>query len=286
MKKLKWIFILTIIIPLFLLLYSSNAEENRKREIKIVRLDSLLHAGYPKRIAEQYVEVSKFRYDKTSTLYCPKAFFIADTRQNLIYCFNKAGDFVAKSPMIDGFSPQTTDPEIVKKSNLKWSELAGKLGFKYIQNKYVDTTNSGRIYNHRLVYQYIQNNQLAFFPKGAYLINRVYTDNSFHGGKNNVYGVLHQNREIANAIHGLYKSKYREENLKTLVKSVKTDDRNPKVDEQFHKLINHDFRNKAFNNSYGCLNVPESFIILTSSLAPGSKLIVLGEDKKDYLVKN
>jgi hypothetical protein len=288
MKYLKWILILSLILPLILFFYSYAGLNAHKflKEVKIIRLDSLTEAGYPSRIASQYVEICKYRFDKNSKLHCPKAFFIADTRDNLIYCFDSNGNFVAKSPIIDGSSPQSKNPDIIKNCNLKWSELAGKMGFKYLKNQYIDTTGKGRQYHNGLVYNYIVNNQLAFFAKGAYKINRVYTDKNYHGGENNVYVVVHNNREIANAVHGLYRNKFREDNLKILVNAIKTDVKNPKVSDHYNKIINQNFRSYAYNNSYGCLNVPESFIKLTCSLAPDSKLFVMGEEKEDYLIKS
>jgi hypothetical protein len=92
-------------------------------------------------------------------------------------------------------------------------------------------------------------------------------------------------KELALAIHGLYKSQYRINNMKLLKSSIGNDFKSIKVPYNYRRVISMNNNNGTFNNSFGCINVPEEFLNLTTNKAVSSLVFVLGESSTNYLVK-
>lgn len=245
-----------------------------------INKDSLINLGIPKRIVNQYVVIrSSFKYQN-------KSFFIVDTRENLIFCFDKNGDFIAKSPTIDGFDKQTSDntDEALK----TWSEHVNDIGFKwdYKTNQYIDVTNQKRKYSHKLVYTHLSKTKGRFFPKGVYKITKKYHYNGFVGNDENTYEVrTMEGKNLALAIHSLYKSQYRINNMNNLVSLIGSDFDELKVSSKFKKTIKNNLNTGVYNNSFGCINVPNKFISKTKNYAVNSLVFVMGEDASEYTIK-
>jgi hypothetical protein len=285
MKKfilVSTIAIVTTIATVFLYADKQNIKQLifPKKEI-VISKDSLLKLGMPERITEQYIIIRK------SEKSVNKSFFIADTRENLIYFFDKKGNFVAKAPTIDGFDPQSIDKKFLDEAFKSWSEHAADIGFKYslASKKYEDVWGKNRIYKHKLVYDQIAKEKGRFFPKGIYIIPSVYKNTDFVGNCKNTYNVKNeQGKDLALAIHGLYKSQFRINTMKEMIALIKTDFKEISAPKGYREKMAKNLRSYTYNNSYGCINVPEGFLLLTENLATGSLLIVLGEEEKDYLV--
>lgn len=245
--------------------------------------DSLSKLGVPDRILNQYM------LNLSTKKYNGKSFFIVDTRENLIFFFDKKGNFVAKSPTIDGFAHQSREKSMVTEAFKKWSEHAADIGFKWDKklDKFVDSTEKNRNYSHRLVYNQIHQKGGCFFPKGLYVIPSVVHNSHFVGSGNNTYNVRNSaNKNLALAIHGLYKSEYRIKTMNLMIQSIKSNFNQISVPKSYRENILRNINNNIYNNSYGCINVPEGFIQLTEKHAAGSLLFVLGEEKEHYLVEN
>ena len=283
----KYILAISIAIILLILsvfLFADNKKIKQliypKKEI-VISKDSLLKLGMPDRITEQYIIIRK------SEKSVNKSFFIADTRENLIYFFDKKGNFVAKAPTIDGFDIQSKEKKYLDEAFKSWSEHAADIGFEYNSKtkKYEDVWGKKRIYTHKFVYDQIAKGKGRFFPKGIYTIPSVYKNKSFIGNCNNTYNVKNEQvKELALAIHGLYKSQFRINTMKSMLAAVKTDFKEIAAPKAYRETMAKNLRSFTYNNSYGCINVPEGFLLLTENLASGSLLIVLGEEEKDYLV--
>jgi hypothetical protein len=288
MKYLKYIllslFLLGITTSLFFL-FKDKPEIKKiislKKEPKVDK-DSLLKLGMPPRIVDQYAFTIK-----SGKLY-NKSFFISDPRENLIYFFDKKGHFVAKAPVIDGSDIQSKDKKQLEEAYKHWSEHAAEIGFKYnkTSKKYEDGTGRNRPYSETVVYNHIAKGSGKFFPQGVYKVPSVYHSDNFVGNCKNTFDVeTMQGRDLSLAIHGLYKTQFRITTMKNMLAMIKTDFKDMSVPKSYSETMAKNLRNYTFNNSYGCINVPEGFLLLTEKLAPGSLLIVLGEEKEGYLVE-
>jgi hypothetical protein len=288
MKYIKYIllsFIVLTTITGLIFLFKDKPEIKKiiglKKEI-IVNKDSLIKLGMPPRIVEQYAFTIK-----TNKLYS-KSFFISDPRENLIYFFDKKGHFVAKAPVIDGSDVQSKDKKQLEEAFKHWSEHAAEIGFKYnkTSKKYEDVTGRKRPYSQALVYAHIAKGSGKFFPQGMYKVPSVYHSEHFVGNCKNTFDVeTMQGKVLSLAIHGLYKTPFRITTMKNMLAMIKTDFKDMSVPKSYRETMAKNLRNYTFNNSYGCINVPEGFLLLTEKLAPGSLLIVLGEEKEGYLVE-
>jgi hypothetical protein len=245
-----------------------------------INKDSLIRLGMPERITNQYITIRKFEN------YQNKSFFIVDTRENLIFFFDRNGNFVAKSPTIDGFDKQN---ENKTEGALKtWYDHANDIGFKWDSNKkqYIDLTGKNRSYSNNLVYNHLAKTQCRFFPKGVYQITKKYHYNGFVGKGENTFNVnTLDGKNLALAIHSLYKSEYRIQNMNKLVSLIGNNFDKINVPNSFRSVVLNNINNGTFNNSFGCINVPEKFIELTKNESVNSLVFVMSENTNDYLVK-
>ena len=246
----------------------------------VINKDSLIKEGMPERMTNQYISIRK------SPLYQNKSFFIADTRENLIYFFDKEGNFVAKSPTIDGFDKQ--NPKKIDEALKSWYDHVHDIGFEWDKSKkqYIDVTGKRRIYSDALVYSHLGKTGARFFPKGVYKVVRKYHYKGFVGNGDNTYDINSMDgKNMALAIHGLYQSQYRITNMNNLISLIGGNFDKMKVTKSFEKTIADNINNGVYNNSFGCINVPEKFLNMTENMAVNSILFVLGESEIDYIVK-
>lgn len=277
MKKV--IHSLSVVIFIILLTSCFHTDNSTFVEVKIDK-GGMIKLGYPERIVNQYKVV------RTTKRFSGKSFFIVDTKENLIFLFDRNGKFVAKSPTIDGFDKQSNDTEKIKNSLKSWREHVSDIGFKwdFLKQQYIDETKKNRVYSHQQVYSFLGKNKLRFFPKGIYKITRKYHKSNFVGNGKNTYDLnTLDGKEMSLAIHGLYKSQYRINNMKLLVSVIGSDYTDVKVSKKFKNLIYKNNQNGMFNNSFGCINVPQEFLELSSKNAVNSLVFVLGESDIDYL---
>lgn len=245
----------------------------------------LIKKGIPKRSA---CEIS---YIKIRPKFFGKSFFVVDTLQNLIYLFDKSGNFVAKSPMLDGADAQSQDVNKIAKALWSWQQQVESLGFKWdsSQQKYLDKTPKKRNYSADLIYDTIDKNDTRFFPKGVYSITGLGTDSEYAGGENNLFRVeTLDGKKIAQAIHGFYQEAPRVQALETLKNKLgqSSSVKNASVPNEFIQMVEKFNKTQKFNKSYGCINVPVDFLNVAKPYAKGSMLFVIGETENNYLVQN
>jgi len=280
MKKV--LIILVISLTGFLLLNSSDRFSELTVFKPVINKDSLISLGMTERITNQYILIRETRKNKN------KPFFIVDTRENLIYLFDNQGKFITKSPTIDGFNRQVNEGHLKDFALKTYSEKVKEMGFKYNSSirDYVDTTGKNRKLTNSLYFNFIGKTNTSFLPKGEYSISHISTDNNYIGGRNNVYSIKTQdNKVICKAIHGLYKSEYRIARMNELKKLIKSDFTNPSVPTTYRNRVLENLNNSYYNNSFGCINVPEKFLELSINFASNAKVFVLGENQTDYLIK-
>lgn len=245
----------------------------------------MISIGIPQRTA------CEIAYIKIRPKFAGKSFFVVDTLQNLIYLFDNKGNFVAKSPMLDGADAQSQDTQKIAKALWTWQQQVESMGFKWDpkQQKYLDKTPSKRSYSHDLVYNNIDKNDTRFFPKGIYSITALQTDDEYAGGQNNLFRVeTLDGKKIAQAIHGFYNELPRVQALQQLKEKLghSASVKSSSVPPEFIKMV-QDFNNtQKFNKSYGCINVPVDFLNAARPYAKGSMLFVIGETKNNFLVQN
>lgn len=245
----------------------------------------MISIGIPQRTA------CEIAYIKIRPKYSGKSFFVVDTLQNLIYLFDKKGNFVAKSPMLDGADAQSQDLNKIARALWTWQQQVESLGFKWDskQQKYLDKTPNKRRYSHDMVYNAIDKNDTRFFPKGIYSINAIQTDDEYAGGDNNLFTVQTlDGKRIAQAIHGFYNEAPRVEALNQLKQKMghSASVKSTSVPPEFIKMVQDYNQTQKFNKSYGCINVPVDFLNAARPYAKGSMLFVIGETKNNYLVQN
>ncbi len=281
---MKKILIITILISLMCMNCTQKEKTSTKSSPKVVIIvnqDKLLKMGITKRITEQYTLIMENQKN------FGKSFFIVDTRENLIFFFDSKGKFIAKSPTIDGFDKQSLNPSKIKETLKTWEENCKDLGFKWNSKigKYIDTTNKGRLYSPKLIYDFLGEKKVRFLAKGIYRVKNKYYSPKYLGVKDNVYEIETLNgSETCVAIHGVYKSNYRIKNLEILKTKIGSNYNQMMVSEKYRNLISENNNNSMFNNSFGCINVPSEFLTLTNKQSVGSLIFVIGENDTNFLV--
>ena len=257
-----------------------NLEKNYQPEAS-----KLISKGIPTRTS---CEIS---YIKIRPKFSNKSFFVFDGSQNLIYLFDKTGNFVAKSYVLDGADVQSQDTKKIAQALWTWQQSVESLGFKWDpkMQKYLDKTNKNRSYSHDLVYNTIDKNDTRFFPKGVYSIIGLSTDKEYAGGQDNLFrvGTL-DGKEIAQAIHGFYNEAPRVaalEQLKTKM-GASASPTSTSVPQEFLSMVEKYKSTQKFNKSYGCINLPTDFLKIAKPYAVGAMLFVIGETQNNYLVQN
>jgi hypothetical protein len=257
-----------------------NLEKNYQTEAA-----KLIGNGIPTRTS---CEIS---FIKLRPKFSNKSFFVFDGSQNLIYLFDKTGNFVAKSYVLDGADAQSQDTEKIAQALWTWQQQVESLGFKWDpkMQKYLDKTNKNRTYSNDLIYNAIDKNDTRFFPKGVYSIAGLSTDNEYAGGQDNLFRVeTLDGKKIAQAIHGFYNEAPRVAALEEL-KNKMGKSASPKsaaVPQEFLNMVEKYKSTQKFNKSYGCINLPTDFLKIAKPYAVGAMLFVIGETQNNYLVQN
>ena len=216
--------------------------------------------------------------------YDDKNLIVVDTYNKLLYIFDKNGKFVGKSEVISGKNKQSVDPKVIAKSLLTWNEQTEKLGFKWVDGKgYIDQTGKGRKYDAELVYADTDQSKTRFLPKGIYATSRTTSsDSEYAGKKNNMVSLFNGNKEISQAIHGYYVEAPRTKALKA-AENVLSAPNDPRIGQDFLNLVRGGDVN--LSQSYGCINVPASFVPMLNTYVVNSYVFNIGEDRRNYLVQ-
>jgi hypothetical protein len=257
-----------------------NLEKNYQTEAA-----KLIGKGIPTRTS---CEIS---FIKLRPKFSNKSFFVFDGSQNLIYLFDKTGNFVAKSYVLDGADAQSQDTKKIAQALWTWQQQVESLGFKWDpkMQKYLDKTNKNRTYSNDLIYNSIDKNDTRFFPKGVYSIVGLSTDKEYAGGQDNLFRVeTLDGKKIAQAIHGFYNEAPRVAALEELKTKMGTSasPKSTSVPQEFLSMVEKYKSTQKFNKSYGCVNLPTDFLKIAKPYAVGAMLFVIGETQNNYLVQN
>ena len=214
-----------------------------------------------------------------------KNIFIIDSKEQLIYLFNKDKKFVAKDVIISGVNEQTDDIEIIAKSLLDWNQRVKKLGFSWDGQNYNDTTGKNRKFDPQLVYQDIKSEKSAFLPKGMYTSSsKMNSFPQYTGVKNNLLSLVKDDKSTyMQAIHGFLPNQERTQ-VMNKAKEVLSKPEDPNVSKEFLSLVTGGKLN--FKQSSSCINVTEDFLKYIREYGPNSYVFSIGETEDNYLVKN
>lgn len=237
--------------------------------------NTYISVGIPERIANQIT------YIQTKQKYVDKNIFVVDTTSKLLYLFNKKGKFIAKTQIISGVDPQSKDPKLINQSLLSWDEMIQKIGFKWNDTLgYVDQTNKGRVYSDDMVYDYISKTNTRFLPKGIYVTsNKIESESEFYGTTNNILWLFRNGKELPQAIHAYYPTQTRTETFKKVEPYISVNS-DSKVTRDYFDVI----KQINMSQSFGCINVPPSFLPYLRRYGVNSYVFNLGEGN-DYLIK-
>jgi len=215
-----------------------------------------------------------------------KNIFIVDTREQLIYLFDKSKKFIARDVIISGKNEQSEDPKIVAKSLLDWNQRAEKLGYTFNPSKGDYFNKKGIALDPSLVYNDIYNDKSAFLPKGRYVGSSDTEDvPSYYGNKDNLLPLVKDDKGnvFIQAIHG-YKIDAKRQGVMNKAKEVLSKPEDPNVSKEFLDLVFGGTLN--FKQSSSCINVSEDFVKYISTYGPNSYVFSIGETEDNYLVKN
>lgn len=239
----------------------------------------LMSANVPTRSA------CEIAYVKIRPQYKGKSFFVVDTLQNLIYCYDKNGKLVGKSYIIDGKNAQSQNEKLIAEAlvnSIQWQEQNGVV---WKNNSYYDK--NGKNLGPEAWYDYTDKIKARFIPQGVYSISEGISSKEYAGSGLNVFHLKKGNQELGQALHGFYKEPKRVEWMKQAKQRIGTNFNDPAVSKQYLDFIRKNTGLELGGNmSYGCINVPVQFLNMIRPYAVGSFIFVVGEKQTNYLVQN
>lgn len=236
-------------------------------------------AKFPLRISCQMA------LNKIRPLYKDKNLIVVDTLSKLLYVFDKNGKFIEKTEIISGQRKQSEDPKVISKALEGWVDSVKSLGFKWVNNKWVDTTGKNRVLTDDLVNDTVLKNiKTRFLPKGIYTTGKkIESDPEYAGDKDNVVWLYKNGTELFQAIHGYFVEPSRTE-VFNLTKKLMTNPKDPSVTKEFLNAVSSGKVN--LSQSYGCINLPKEFVPILKTYMTDSYVFNIGESGDNYLVNN
>lgn len=216
-------------------------------------------------------------------------FFIYDPKDNLIFLFENADKFVAKTQVVDGADMQKEQSSAEEMTQEKWCKLSGLEANPHI------CTAPGTKEHKKPNYGLLASLKTRFLPKGIYKISSLSREEGYTGSGQNVWGLTDTKTGVKQtaAIHGIPNIPKRLTASAELEKLLKSDISSGKVPQEYL----NDIKTIAnANQSYGCVGVPAKFVDnpqVKAILEGGDKwykksvkVFVMGDAGKDYLVQN
>ena len=226
-----------------------------------------------------------------------KNLIIVDSREHLIYIYDKNNKFIAKDVVITGAHSQSQESQKIASAFVTIEEWITKQGYTQIKpidvfkykgaliGDWVDS--KGNLMNKQkmedLGYDMLTKMGTRFLPKGIYGTTDTKTDSHYTGGENNIVHIKKGDKIISQAIHGYFKEESRTVALNA-AKKLLSDPTNPSVSKEFLKAAN--LKQINLSHSYGCINVPERMVPYLEKYIADSYVFNIGEDQNNYLVQN
>lgn len=180
-------------------------------------------------------------------------FFIYDPKDNLIFLFENADKFVAKTSVVDGKDMQKEQESAEQMTQDKWCQISGLLSEPH---KCTDPkTKEFKKGNYGL----LASLKMQFLPKGIYKISSLAREEGYTGSGKNVWGLTNTKtgNKAAGAIHGVPNIEKRLTASADLEKVLNSDISSGKVPPEYLEDIKTIAK---ANQSYGCVGVPAKFV--------------------------
>jgi hypothetical protein len=216
-------------------------------------------------------------------------FFIYDPKDNLIFLFENADTFVAKSQVVDGADMQKEQDSAEALTMEKWCQISG------LESKPYRCTDPKTKKEAKPFYSVLTPLKTRFLPKGIYKISALSRDEGYTGSGSNVWKLqdTKTGKNISAAIHGIPNIPSRLKASEDLEKYLKSDLSSGKIPQEY---LNDVKTIANANQSFGCVGVPAKFVDnpqVKSILEGGNKwykksirVFVMGDTGKDFLVQN
>jgi peptidoglycan hydrolase-like protein with peptidoglycan-binding domain len=215
-------------------------------------------------------------------------FFIYDPKDNLIFLFENADKFVAKSQVVDGADMQREAASAKVMTIDDWCKASGLDSTPYT------CTNPQTKEKKDPYYSVMKNLKERFLPKGIYKISSLARNEGYVGGGNNEWSLKDNEGKVSTrAIHGIPNLPDRLKASKELESLLKSDMDSGKVPQEYLNAVK---QIANANLSFGCVGVPAKFVDnpqVKSILETGDKwykksvkVFVMGDTGKDYLAQN
>lgn len=215
-------------------------------------------------------------------------FFIYDPKDNLIFLFENADKFVAKSQVVDGADMQREASTAKIMTIEDWCKVSG------LETTPYKCTNPQTKEKKDPYYSVIGNLKERFLPKGIYKISSLSRDEGYTGSGKNEWSLKdNEGRKITRAIHGIPNLPNRLKASGELEELLKSDMASGKIPQEYLSAVK---QITNANLSFGCVGVPAKFVDnpqVKAILESGDKwykksvnVFVMGDTGKDYLVKN
>ena len=206
-----------------------------------------------------------------------KPFFIYDPKFNLLFLFNKDFSLIKSTSVVDGKDAQENTTPFTRED---WCKASG-LDFK--PHVCTNKTTKGK---QDPGYWVLDNIAVKFIPKGIYTIAGLSRNSKYAGEGKNVFSLRDsKGQTTAAAIHGMPSGRLTaSENLESLLKAEKN---NGRVPQEYLDAV--DTIIASSNLSYGCVNIPASFVEdpkVRAAVQVGVPVYVMGESEQGYLVQD
>lgn len=211
---------------------------------------------------------------------------IIDSREHLIYVYDKNNKFIAKDAVITGADAQSKTAEVIARSFMDFNDKLEASGFKQTMSGIVDTTGKNRTYDFKYILAKNQEMGSRFLNPGVYTTSKSTTDDAHYAGKeNNILSLSHLKQgDVLQAIHGFVTTDPNRVAAMNLAKNVLSDPTNPSVGKKFLDMVK--LKQINLSQSYGCINVPERFVPYLERYMKDSYVFNISEDQNNYLVQN
>ena len=206
-----------------------------------------------------------------------KPFFIYDPKFNLLFLFNKDFSLIKSTSVVDGKDAQENTTPFTRED---WCKASG-LDFK--PHVCTNKTTKGK---QDPGYWVLDDIAVKFIPKGIYTIAGLSRNSKYAGKGKNVFSLKDsKGQTTAAAIHGMPSGRLTaSENLESLLKAEKN---NGRVPQEYLDAV--DTIIASSNLSYGCVNIPASFVEdpkVRAAVQVGVPVYVMGESEQGYLVQD
>lgn len=262
-----------------------SGTEEQKQNYKRISLN-FIKADMPLRSA------CEMAFIKIRPQYAGKAFFIVDTKDKVIFLYDKDNNYVAKSGIVSGKNAQSQNEEMIANALKSGFDIMKEKGYEFNKKDNSYYKDGKKIDSETAYWEYlrgIDKMKTRFIPKGVYNIAYSHKDKHEVGADtgDNAFRLRLGDKILNQAIHGFFKDQKRFEWFAQAKKKYDMDSNNPAIKKEYLDFIRSNVgKFQGGYGSFGCINVSLEFLIKMRPYAIGANVFVLGEQNENYLVQN